>query len=238
MARVLIVEDDFATRKLVRFALEQMQGHDVLEAGTVAEAEDVLRTDSPDLVISDVVMPGPNGFEFCRRLRAQQNIPFLFVSALADVDSKVQGLKLGADDYLAKPFEPAELLARVEALLRRSARTVRTDSEGLIKVGDITINLTEHRAEIRPQRGLPHRAELSPTEFKLLLVLVRSPGKALSHAELAKALWPLGGGVAFSTSTLKAHVSRLRDHLEPDPAHPRYIRTVRGAGYRLDAHPD
>ena len=237
MADLLIVEDDLPTRKMMRFVLEQVLGHTVHEAETTAVAEATLRRQPMDLVISDVLMPGEDGFEFCRRLRTRWNVPLLFVSGLNDVDSKVHGLKIGADDYLGKPFEPGELAARVEALLRRSARTARTDAEGRLRVGDITIDLGQHEVEVRSVRGGLRRFELSPTEFKLLVVLARAPGKAFTHDELAQALWRTPGLEGSNASTLKAYVSRLRSQLEEEPDKPRYLQTVRGVGYRLDVQP-
>ena len=237
VADLLIVEDDLPTRKMMRFVLEQVLGQTVHEAATTAEAEVILRASPMDLVISDILMPGEDGFEFCRRLRTLWNVPLLFVSGLSDVDSKVHGLKIGADDYLTKPFEPGELAARVEALLRRSARTARTDSEGRLRVGDITIDLAQHEVEVRSLRGSSRRFELSPTEFKLLVVLARSPGKAFTHEELGQAVWRVAGSETASASTLKAYVSRLRSQLEEDSEKPRYLQTVRGVGYRLDPQP-
>jgi DNA-binding response OmpR family regulator len=159
----------------------------------------------------------------------------MVVSGLGDIASRVRGLQLGADDYLPKPFDPSELVARVEALLRRASRSARTDSDGLMRVGSMTLDLGQHSVELRLPRGGSRRVELTPTEFKLLLVLARSPGKAFSREELQTALWGASAGDAESAySTVNAYVSALRDRLEPDPKAPRYVLTVRSVGYKLE----
>jgi DNA-binding response OmpR family regulator len=232
---ILVVDDDLTTRKMLRFVLEHQAGHRVVEAEDAREAEAALEDNGPfDLAMIDVVMPGIDGLELCKRIRATSNLPIMVVSARGDLQSRVRGLQLGADDYLPKPFDPSELLARVEAIRRRSARSARTDGDGRMRVGDITFDLGEHSVELRDPRGSRRNVQLTPTEFKLLLVLARAPGKAFSREELQSSLWGSEADADSAYSTVNAYVSGLRDRLESDPKRPRYLVTVRNVGYRFD----
>jgi DNA-binding response OmpR family regulator len=231
---ILVVDDDLTTRKMLRFVLEQQAGHRVVEAEHAAHAEQCLAEDRFDLAMIDLVMPGIDGLELCKRIRATSNMPIMVVSARGDIQSRVRGLQLGADDYLPKPFDPSELIARVDAILRRSARTARPDSDGRMRIGDVTLDLTEHKVELREPRGTRRHVQLTPTEFKLLLVLARAPGKAFSREELQTSLWGASTDPEASYSTVNAYVSGLRDRLEADPKNPRYLVTVRNVGYRFD----
>src|SRR5207237_5034642 len=150
---ILVVDDDLTTRKMLRFVLEQQGGHRVVEAADGASAQSILAAESFDLAMIDVVMPGIDGLELCKRIRATSNMPIMVVSARGDIQSRVRGLQLGADDYLPKPFDPSELTARVDAVLRRSNRSARTDSDGRMRIGDVTLDLTEHQVEVRDSRG-------------------------------------------------------------------------------------
>jgi DNA-binding response OmpR family regulator len=231
---ILVVDDDLTTRKMLRFVLEQQAGHHVVEAEDAAAAQQRLSEAPFDLAMVDVVMPGIDGLELCKRIRATSNLPIIVVSARGDIQSRVRGLQLGADDYLPKPFDPSELLARVDAILRRSARAARTDGDGRMRVGDVTLDLTQHQVELREPRGGRRSIQLTPTEFKLLLVLARAPGKAFSREELQTSIWGGASDADSAYSTVNAYVSGLRDRLEPDPKRPRYLMTVRNVGYRFD----
>jgi DNA-binding response OmpR family regulator len=231
---ILVVDDDLTTRKMLRFVLEQQGGHRIVEAENATSAQDALATESFDLAMIDVVMPGIDGLELCKRIRATSNMPIMVVSARGDIQSRVRGLRLGADDYLPKPFDPSELAARVEAVLRRSRRSVRTDTDGRLRVGEVTLDLTEHKVELRELRGARRYVQLTPTEFKLLLILARAPGKAFSRQELQTSIWGTGVDADACYSTVNASVSGLRDRLETDPKNPRYVVTVRNVGYRFD----
>jgi DNA-binding response OmpR family regulator len=232
---ILVVDDDLTTRKMLRFVLENQAGHHVVEASDAQEAEESLKQAKGfDLAMIDVVMPGVDGLELCKRIRSTSNMPIMVVSARGDIHSRVRGLQLGADDYLPKPFDPTELLARVEAIRRRSARSARADSDGRMRVGDVTFDLSEHSVELREPRGTRRNIQLTPTEFKLLLVLARAPGKAFSREELQSSLWGAEADADSSYSTVNAYVSGLRDRLEADPRNPRYLVTVRNVGYRFD----
>jgi DNA-binding response OmpR family regulator len=232
---ILVVDDDLTTRKMLRFVLEQQGGHRVVEAADGAAAQALLAAESFDLAMIDVVMPGIDGLELCKRIRATSNMPIVVVSARGDIQSRVRGLQLGADDYLPKPFDPSELAARVDAVLRRSNRSARADGDGRMRIGDVTLDLTEHRVELRQPRGSRRNVQLTPTEFKLLLVLARDPGRAFSRQELQASIWGTSGEAAdANSSTVNAYVSGLRDRLETDPKNPRYLVTVRNVGYRFD----
>ncbi len=232
---ILVVDDDLTTRKMLRFVLEQQGGHRVVEAADGAAAQSILAAESFDLAMIDVVMPGIDGLELCKRIRATSNMPIVVVSARGDIQSRVRGLQLGADDYLPKPFDPSELAARVDAVLRRSNRSARADGDGRMRIGDVTLDLTEHRVELRQPRGSRRNVQLTPTEFKLLLVLARDPGRAFSRQELQASIWGVSSSEADAgSSTVNAYVSELRDRLETDPKNPRYLVTVRNVGYRFD----
>ncbi len=232
---ILLVDDDLPTRKMLRFILEHGSGYRIHEAETPFEAAERVRADDFDLLLVDVMMPGLDGFELCKQVRATSNVPIMIVSARGDIPSRVRGLQLGADDFLVKPFDPSELAARVEALMRRTVRASRATPHGVLRVGDLTLDLAEHRVEVRAGRGSNRRIDLTPTEFKLLLVLARSPGEAVTRAQLQEALWgPAGVDPDAGYNTINAYVSELRARLEPNPRRPRYLVTVRGVGYRLD----
>jgi DNA-binding response OmpR family regulator len=231
---ILVVDDDLTTRKMLRFVLEHQAGHRVVEAGDGESAQHQINTERFDLVMVDVVMPGIDGLELCKRIRATSNVPIVVVSARGDTQSRVRGLQLGADDYLSKPFDPSELAARVDAVLRRTSRTARADADGQMRIGDLTLDLTTHCVELRDRRGARRTVQLTPTEFKLLLVLARAPGKAFTREELQTALWGTPTDTSAGYSTVNAYVSDLRDRLETDPKQPRYLMTVRNVGYRLD----
>jgi len=231
---ILVVDDDLTTRKMLRFVLEQQGGHRVVEAADAAGAQNQLAAESFDLAMIDVVMPGMDGLELCKRIRATSNLPIVVVSARGDLQSRVRGLQLGADDFLPKPFDPSELAARVDAVLRRSTRSARADGDGRMRIGDITLDLTEHKVELREPRGGRRNVQLTPTEFKLLLVFARDPGRAFSRQELQASIWGASNEADAGSSTVNAYVSDLRDRLETDPKRPRHLVTVRNVGYRFD----
>ena len=184
----------------------------------------------PDLVILDLMLPKMDGFEVCRSLREESRVPVIMLTARDAEDDKPRGLDLGADDYVTKPFSPPELLARLRAVLRRSA-----EAEGggprVIAVGELTIDFTRHAV------ALGGRAvDLTPTEFNLLEVLAREPGRVFSRSQLIDRV--LGPDFAGFERTIDVHVMNLRRKVEPDPARPRYVRTVFGVGYKFEAPSD
>jgi DNA-binding response OmpR family regulator len=225
--RMLVVDDDVATRKMVRFVLEQVGGHTVEEAEGVTAAEEALRQDRFDLVTLDVVMPDGDGLQLCQRIRRISNVPILMLSGKSAVPDRVHALKIGADDYLGKPFDSAELLARIEAVTRRAQQGRVREDDGHIRIGDLELDLVEQSVSVARREPVP----LTRTELRLLVDLARAGGEVRSRQELEAAVWgtPLGA----NPNTVDSYISDLRRKVEPDPARPRYIVTVRGKGYRL-----
>jgi len=220
---VLIVEDEPQIADIVRQYLER-DGYRVVVVGDGVRAVEEYARLRPDLVLLDLMLPGQDGFEVCRRIRARGTTPVIMLTARDEESDKLVGLELGADDYITKPFSPREVVARVRAVLRR-ARAAEGEGE-LLRVHDL---------EIDPQRFRATRAgrvlDLTPTEFRLLTVLARHPGRAFTRLQLLDQVQ--GYGFEGYERTVDAHVKNLRQKLEPDPQHPRYILTVHGVGYRL-----
>ncbi len=220
--RILVVDDDVKTVELVTLYLKR-DGYRVLTAYNGVDALRLARESHPDLIVLDLMLPGIDGLEVCRTLRAESDVPIIMLTAKTTDQDKLTGLQLGADDYVTKPFSPRELAARVRAVLRRLPGERGPDE---VKCGSLTVNFLKHEAAID---GKPLR--LTEVEFKLLGVLAKEPGRVFSRAELIdKAL-----GYSFEgfDRTIDVHILNLRRKLEPDPSHPRYIKTVYGAGYKL-----
>lgn len=219
--RALLVEDDARIRRLLAVALAD-EGIEVIETASAEQAWALL---APDVAVAlvDLMLPGTDGFELCRAIRAERDLPIIVVTARADTDDVIAGLEAGADDYVTKPLVPAELAARVRALLRRTRSALPHDDE--LVVGDL---------RIRPERGEVQRAgrdiALTRTELRLLVELARAEGRIVSREELLTRVW--GYGYFGDTRLLDVHVRRLRRKVEPDPDHPTLVLTVRGSGYR------
>ncbi|HVL07300.1 MAG TPA: response regulator transcription factor [Acidimicrobiales bacterium] len=223
-ARMLIVEDDARIRLALQMVLED-EGH-VVELAESAEAGlEAIARRQPDVVLVDLMLPGMDGFELCRRLRARSDVPILILTARSDSHDVVAGLEAGADDYVVKPAVPKELSARVRALLRRTTRS----EPGPVnpRFGDI---------EVVPDAGTVRVAgvdvSLTKTEFKLLCELAQNPGRLLTREVLLDRVW--GYGYFGDGRLVDVHVRRLRTKVEKDPTHPRHIVTVRGLGYKLE----
>ena len=226
MTTILTIEDDQRIRQLVALALSE-EGWDVLEAGT---GEEALTTFSqanpkPDVILIDIMLPGLDGFEICRIIRRESDIPIIMVTARADTHDVVAGLEAGADDYLTKPFAGKELSARIRAMLRR-ARSNESSEFSKLSFGDI---------ELSPHEGLVTKGgeqlHLTKTEFRLLVELATQPGKVLSREELLERVW---GYDYFGDGRLvDVHIRRLRTKIEPDSADPKHVVTSRGLGYKL-----
>jgi DNA-binding response OmpR family regulator len=227
MIRVLVVEDEPG----IALGLEddlRMEGYEVEVVGDGVTASQRARATPFDLILLDIMLPGKDGFEVCRDLRhAGLRMPVLMLTAKAQEAEKVMGLELGADDYLTKPFGTRELRARIKALLRRSGGDLQTERE-CYRFGDIELDL--RRGELR-KSGLA--VELTAIEFKLMAVLVRSGGRILSRDRLIEATW--GTNTFASDRIVDNHIANLRKKIEPEPANPRYLRNVRGLGYRFEA---
>jgi DNA-binding response OmpR family regulator len=220
-ASILVVEDDEQIAELMRDFLEA-EGFGVRLAASARETDEQLAQGVPDLVLLDVMLPDASGFEICRRLRSDSTVPVLFLSARDSDADKIRGLGLGGDDYIVKSATPAEVVARVKAVLRRSAPNGGGQK---LRFGELEIDLAAHEVSCR---GRP--ADLTAREFALLRVLVEHPRQVFSRDQLFELVW----GSFGDRSAVAIYVGRLRQKIEPDPAKPRYIVTVWGAGYRLD----
>jgi DNA-binding response OmpR family regulator len=219
---ILIAEDDADIRALLRLYLEG-EGFRVLEAEDGLQAMELARAQTPDMAILDVMMPHMNGFELTRTLRKYSDIPILILSAKSQDNDKILGLNLGADDYIAKPFNPVEIVARVKAQLRRAARTTG-DSLRVreLELDTATFQLTKNGEPIL----------LTPMEYKILAMLMRSPGRIFTKIQLYEGV--AGNYFEGDDNTMMVHISKLREKIEDDPKNPRYIITVRGLGYKIE----
>lgn len=228
MVTVLVVEDDLALRETLMYNLKN-QGFVVEFATDGPAALDAARRVRPDLILLDVMLPGLDGIEVCRTLRQEMTIPILMLTARDDEIDRVIGLEIGADDYITKPFSMRELMARVKAHLRRERlhQTEAAAANEVLQFGNLAIDLT--RREVRLGEQTLH---LTPKEFDLLTFLVQNRGRALSRDQLLEQVW--GWDYPGGTRTVDVHIHGLRDKIEPDPAHPQRILTVRGAGYRFE----
>jgi DNA-binding response OmpR family regulator len=225
MARTILVVDDEATlRETVVDALEA-EGFTVIAAADGREALTRFRADRPDLVLLDLMLPELSGIEVCRIIRAESGVPIVMLTAKDSELDKVVGLELGADDYVTKPFSLRELSARIRALFRRAeqAATEQNPPAG-ISIGDVQVDLAGHRL-LRDGQVLP----VKPKAFELLAFLLRNPGQVFTRDQLLERVW--GYDYAGETRTVDVHVHWLRAQLEPDPANPQFIHTVRGVGY-------
>jgi DNA-binding response OmpR family regulator len=225
--RILVVDDDAPSVKMISFLLRE-EGYEVVSADNGSAALELVDREPPALVILDVMMPRMDGFEVCRRIRQKMDVPIIFLSAKGETADKVSGLQLGADDYLAKPFEPAELLARVKAVLRRAEAFGGEETQSRLTVAEITLEPVSNRIIFADGR----KVELTPIEFRLLYCLMRNAGRILSHDLLMNAVW--GYDYEGYSNQIAVYVHRLRTKIEPDPDHPKYLTTVRGVGYRFE----
>ena len=219
---ILVVEDDVQIAELMRDFLEA-EGFQVAHAANGRETNELLERARPDLVLLDVVLPDESGFEICRRLRADSAVPVLFLSARDSDADKIRGLGLGGDDYIVKSATPAEVVARVKAVLRRASATGGLQT---VRFGELEVDLAAHQVRCEGRQ-----VELTPREFALLRVLVEHPRQVFSRDQLLELVW----GSFGDRSVVAVYIARLRQKLEPDPSRPRYVVTVWGAGYRLDA---
>jgi two-component system alkaline phosphatase synthesis response regulator PhoP len=224
--RILLVEDEPGLQLTLSDRLRN-EGYDVETAGDGDTGYESARDGAFDLLILDIMLPGKNGFDICRDLRQEgRTLPILMLTARGQVSDKVVGLKLGADDYLTKPFENLELLARVEALLRRSAASPTSHNADIYEFGDVTVDF--RKAEV-VRNGTT--VELSAREFQLLRYFIENRGNVLSRDELLNNVW--GYDAMPSTRTVDVHVAWLRQKIEANPKHPEYIRTIHGMGYKF-----
>src|SRR5574341_332914 len=225
MASILLIEDDPLISGPVERALHEAL-HDVIVAGDGRTGLALGMKEHPDLVLLDVMLPGMDGWEVCKALRAHSTVPILMLTALSDEVDRILGLELGADDYLTKPFSTRELLARIRALLRRVEMDRSTGQTDQLVAGDLQLNLTARRV-FKGDCELTLRYK----EFELLSLLMSREGEVVTRAELVDLVW--GTDWLGDTRTLDVHIRWLREKIEEDPGSPRYLQTVRGVGYRF-----
>ena len=223
--RILVVDDDAKTVELVKLYLSK-DGYKVLTAYDGIEALRLARESRPDLVVLDLMLPGLDGLQVCRTLREESDVPIIMLTAKTAERDRLAGLDMGADDYVTKPFSPKELAARVRAVLRRLPEEALQRGPTEVTRGELTVNFPGHEASVA---GRP--LSLTPIEFRLLGVLTREPEKVFSRAELIDRVF--GYDFEGFDRTVDVHIRNLRRKLEADPDHPRYIKTVYGAGYRF-----
>ncbi|MEO5678519.1 MAG: response regulator transcription factor [Acidimicrobiales bacterium] len=227
--RVLVVDDDETVSDVVRRYLER-EGYEVDTAKDGAAALEQALARPPDLIVLDLMLPGLDGIEVCRRLRQSHSVPVIMLTAKGDVDDRVTGLEVGADDYVTKPFSPRELTARVGAVLRRVAAVAADDVEpAVLEAGPIRVDTGSRRCWVSGAA-----VQLTTKELDLLAFLLRFPDRAWRREELLEHVW---GWTYGDTSTVTVHIRRLREKVEEDPARPRYLQTVWGVGYRFEAAP-
>ncbi|HYH23945.1 MAG TPA: response regulator transcription factor [Blastococcus sp.] len=228
MTRVLVVEDEESFSDALSYMLRR-EGYDTVVAATGPDALAEYDSGGADIVLLDLMLPGLPGTEVCRALRARSSVPIIMLTAKdAEID-KVVGLELGADDYVTKPYSARELVARIRAVLRRRGETPEpTMSDAVLSAGPVRMDVERHVVAVDGEQvALPLK------EFDLLEFLLRNAGRVLTRAQLIDRVW--GSDYVGDTKTLDVHVKRLRAKLEPDPANPTYLLTVRGLGYKLEA---
>jgi len=227
--RVLLVEDDPTVADVVTQYL-QRSGFDVTHVDDGLDAVSAAGAIDPDLLVLDLMLPGIDGLEVCRRVRRSHDVPIIMLTALGAESDRVLGLEVGADDYLTKPFSPRELVLRVQSVLRRSrageAARASDGSDRVLRDGDLAVDTAARRAE---RDGV--EVSLTGREFDLLVFLLTHPGQAFSRDDLLEQVWGWSFG---DTSTVTVHVRRLRENVEPDPGEPQRLVTVWGVGYRWD----
>lgn len=223
--RILVVDDEARMTEFVRMNL-QIEGFQVLEAHSGITALDMIRTQLPDLVILDVMMPPPDGFDVLRMLREFSTTPVILLTALGQEDDKVKGLELGADDYVTKPFSARELSSRVRAVLRR-AEMPSAPQQAILKIDDnLSVDFNQREVIVHGER-----VKLRPTEYRLLYHLIENAGWTVPHEQLLAKVW--GYEYRDEAHYVRLYVNYLRDKIEDDPSNPRYILTERGIGYRF-----
>jgi Response regulators consisting of a CheY-like receiver domain and a winged-helix DNA-binding domain len=223
--RIMVVEDEEAIARLISYNLMK-EGFEVLTSGDGLEALEKIRTEKPDLIILDIMLPGMDGYDICRLIRKEDiSVPVIMLSARNEELDKVLGLELGGDDYITKPFSPRELIARVRALLRRVQRVQETPDHEIISMDRLVIDLSSHEVKVDEQV-----VQLTPKEFELLEYLIRHKGRVVSRDLLLDQVWDYD--FAGDTRIVDVHISRLREKIDSDPKNP-YIQTVRGVGYRF-----
>lgn len=226
MNTVLVVDDEPDIRDVIHVYLRN-EGYHVIEAADGLEALHIIKTTSVQLIILDVMMPVLDGIQACLKIREVSNTPIIMLSAKEEDIDKITGLTTGADDYMVKPFNPLELLARVRAQLRRQTLIGKAEYNSLILVKDLVIDKSKHSVKLK-ENDIP----LTPLEFSILELLASHPGQVFSSEKIYETVWKEPYG--YSDNTVMVHIRNLREKLEVNPREPQYIKTVWGVGYKVD----
>ncbi len=224
-ARILVVDDEKGIVEIVRAYLER-EGYRVIAAYDGRAALETFEKESPDLIILDIMLPALDGREVCRAVRAKSAVPIIMLTARDDSADKIVGLELGADDYVTKPFDPKELVARVKAVLRRATAAPEPSSPRQLRIADLMID-----PEKRTVRRDGQAIDLTPIEFDLLATMAATPGRVYTRMQLLDRVQ--GDAYEGYERTIDSHIKNLRKKIEPDPNHPRYLLTVYGIGYKV-----
>ena len=228
MTRVLVVEDEESFSDALSYMLRR-EGFEAVVAGNGPDALAEFDRGGADIVLLDLMLPGLPGTEVCRTLRSRSNVPIIMLTAKDGEIDKVVGLELGADDYVTKPYSARELVARIRAVLRRRGEAGEAPSaDGVLEAGPVRMDVERHVVAVDSEQ-----VSLPLKEFDLLEYLLRNAGRVLTRGQLIDRVW--GADYVGDTKTLDVHVKRLRAKIEPDPANPKYLLTVRGLGYKLEA---
>ncbi len=225
MVKVLVVDDETPIVEAVAYSLKK-EGFSVITANDAEQCLEAVRRESPALIVLDVMLPSASGFDVCRMLRKQSDTPIIMLTARAEETDRVVGLELGADDYVTKPFNMRELVARVKSVLRRT-NAQETRSENAVVVGDLTVDPSRHEARLGKKELI-----LSPKEFELLRFLVSHPGQVFTRQTLLDRVW--GSESYVEERTVDVHIRWLREKIELNPSQPRRLLTIRGVGYKFD----
>lgn len=223
---VLVVDDEKPLREFVRRNLE-VRGYKVLTASNGLEALALFKNQNVELVIMDIMMPHMDGLEAMRRIRQDSHVPMIILTAMGEETDKVRAFDLGADDYLTKPFGVGELLGRVKAVLRRADWSEPASHEERIVRGDIDVDVERHMVKVRGEK-----IDITPTEFNLLVYLMKNSGKVLPHRTILQHVW--GTEYGDEAEYLRVYIGKLRQKIEVEPLRPRYLHTEHGIGYRFD----
>ena len=222
-SRILVVDDDTALAEMIGIVL-RTEGFDTVFCADGAQAVETWRAERPDLVLLDLMLPGMDGIEVCTRVRAESGVPIIMLTARTDTADVVKGLESGADDYMVKPFNPKELVARIKTRLRPASQP----SAEIMRIGDLSVDVAAHEVR-RGETPIP----LTPLEFELLVALASKPQQVFSREMLLEQVW--GYHYKADTRLVNVHVQRLRAKFEIDPDNPKIVTTVRGVGYRAGA---
>ena len=219
---ILVVEDDKNISDLIHMYLVK-EGFDVRIAGDGGKALEEFQKKEPDLILLDIMLPVMDGWAVCAKIRETSKVPIIMLTAKGEVFDRIQGLEMGADDYVTKPFGMGELMARMRVCLRRAGNK---EGEPILTCGGLQLNLLEHRVVVEGRE-----VKLTPTEYELLKVMLKYAGRVLTHKQLLKAVW--GNEYDTDTHYIRIYMRQLRRKIEPDPAQPKYLITEAGIGYRL-----